>query len=61
MGKIGYLLHWPGMKVEDFVSGEVMNWVALVGVPLILWFLAWVTIWFLVEKIKTRETPNQCV
>ena len=59
--KLGLVFHWPGMMIEDVVGGTIINnWVPIVGVPLVLWFLVWLPIWFLVEKIKTKgNTPNQ--
>ena len=54
-GKVGLVLHWPGMKVEDSFGG----WAATIGVPLVLWFLVWLIVWFLVGKIKGDRTPNQ--
>jgi hypothetical protein len=57
--RLGLLFHWPGMKMEDAIGGAIINnWVTIVGVPLILWLLVWVAIWFSVEKIQRRGTPN---
>ena len=61
LGRVGHVLHRPGMAVEDHVSGDFMNWVALVGTPLILWFMLWVVLWFAVSQLKRKGSPNQAV
>lgn len=61
LGRIGRALHWAGMVAEAHVRGDWLNWLALVGVPFALWFLVWVAIWFAVETIRRRRSPNQAV
>jgi hypothetical protein len=47
------------MVAEDHVRGDWLNWIALLGVPLALWFLVWAAIWFAVETIRRKTSPNQ--
>ncbi len=57
--KLGLILHWPGMKIEDAVGGAIINnWVPIVGVPLVLWFVLWVVVWMVVDRVRNKRAPN---
>ena len=57
-GKVGLVLHWPGMQAEDHVRGDFMKWAAIVGVPLALWFVLWLVVWSMVAGIRKMRVAN---
>ena len=57
LGKVGVLLHYPGFRFARAanMTGNI-SWAAVLGVPCVLWFGAFLIVFGIAAKIRRKST-----